>query len=125
MIAIIVRFVLFVVTLIVILSLIRYNINEHKDHTHDIPKPNEIPTLEKGKFIYNKTCTHCHNSDTSKVGAVGPELKPSSQALINLKVNEGKYPEGYKPRRSTNMMPKYKFSKEQLESLYKYINEGK
>jgi mono/diheme cytochrome c family protein len=63
------------------------------------------PEAERGRTVYNGQCTACHNFDPSQPGAVGPEIKGSSRELLEAKVVKGSYPPGYKPKRSTSVMP--------------------
>ena len=63
------------------------------------------PEAERGRLVYNSQCTACHNFDPSQPGAVGPEVKGSSRALIEGKVVHGTYPPGYRPKRATHVMP--------------------
>jgi mono/diheme cytochrome c family protein len=60
--------------------------------------------LIKGSRVYMANCTACHNADPSFPGAIGPEIKGSSRALIEARVLHNTYPEGYKPKRSTHNM---------------------
>ena len=55
----------------------------------------------KGKQVYMANCIACHNVNPAKAGALGPELKGSSKALVSARVLSGKYPKGYKPKRAT------------------------
>lgn len=63
------------------------------------------PEAERGRTVYNSQCTACHNFDPAQPGAVGPEIKGSSRALVEAKVLKGTYPPGYKPKRPTSVMP--------------------
>ena len=63
------------------------------------------PEAERGRTVYNSQCTACHSFDPSQPGAVGPEVKGSSRDLLEAKVVRGTYPPGYKPKRSTSVMP--------------------
>jgi mono/diheme cytochrome c family protein len=58
----------------------------------------------KGKQLYIANCSACHNLDPSKPGAIGPEIKGSSLALLTTRVLAGTYPKGYKPKRNTKLM---------------------
>ena len=76
----------------------------------------------KGKQVYMTTCIVCHNSDPSKDGALGPALKGSSQALIEARVMKAAYPPGYKPKRSTVIMPPYPHLKANIADLAAFLN---
>ena len=63
------------------------------------------PEAQRGRTVYNSQCTACHNFDPAQPGPVGPEIKGSSRELLKAKVLRGSYPPGYKPKRSTAVMP--------------------
>jgi mono/diheme cytochrome c family protein len=63
------------------------------------------PEAQRGRQVYLSQCTACHASDPSEPGPVGPEIKGSSRELLEAKVLHGTYPPGYKPKRSTAVMP--------------------
>ena len=63
------------------------------------------PEAERGRVVYNSQCTACHAFDPSQPGPVGPEVKGSSQALLEAKIVRGTYPPGYTPKRPTSAMP--------------------
>jgi mono/diheme cytochrome c family protein len=73
--------------------------------------------------VYQQRCSQCHGTNGS--GQIGPDIRGSSLELIRLKVLEGKYPNGYKPKRPTRAMPKLKASDKELESIYKFLNKCK
>jgi mono/diheme cytochrome c family protein len=60
---------------------------------------------KRGRTIYLTNCAACHNLDPSKDGAIGPAIKGSSKELIEARVLHAGYPPGYKPKRTTTMMP--------------------
>ena len=59
----------------------------------------------RGRALYLSNCAACHNSDPSKDGPVGPAIKGSSQALIEARILRAGYPPGYRPKRTTSVMP--------------------
>jgi mono/diheme cytochrome c family protein len=63
------------------------------------------PEAERGRQIYLSSCTACHSADPTQAGPVGPEIKGSSQELLEAKLLRGTYPTGYKPKRPTAVMP--------------------
>jgi mono/diheme cytochrome c family protein len=63
------------------------------------------PEAEHGRRVYMSQCTVCHAADPSQPGPVGPEIRGSSRELLEAKVLRGAYPAGYKPKRSTAVMP--------------------
>ena len=42
--------------------------------------------------------------DPAQPGAIGPDVKGSSEELLRAKVLSGAYPPGYKPKRPTQVM---------------------
>ena len=62
------------------------------------------PEAQRGRQIYQAQCIACHNPDPGQPGAVGPEAKGASEALLRAKVVSGSYPPGYKPKRPTQIM---------------------
>jgi len=63
------------------------------------------PAAERGRQVYLAQCIACHNTDPSRPGAVGPELRGSSRELLEAKIVRGSYPPGYTPKRPTKIMP--------------------
>ena len=63
------------------------------------------PEAERGRQVYMSSCTACHSADPSTPGPVGPEIKGSSQELLEAKLLRSTYPPGYKPKRPTAVMP--------------------
>jgi mono/diheme cytochrome c family protein len=63
------------------------------------------PEAERGRQVYLSSCIACHAADPAQPGPVGPEVKGSSQELLEAKMLHGKYPPGYKPKRPTAVMP--------------------
>lgn len=62
------------------------------------------PEAERGRQIYQSQCIACHNPDPAQVGAIGPDLKGSSEELLRAKVVTGTYPPGSRPKRPTAIM---------------------
>ena len=77
----------------------------------------------KGKKIYIANCIACHNLDPSKDGAIGPANKGSSRALVEARVLRGKYPKGYKPKRTTKLMPPLPHLKPHIDDLTAFLNK--
>ena len=75
----------------------------------------------KGKQVYMANCIACHNVNPAKPGALGPELKGSSKALVSARVLSAKYPKGYKPKRATKMMPPMPHLKGNIDDLAAFL----
>jgi len=67
--------------------------------------PTLDPEAERGRRVYLAQCTACHATDPAQPGPVGPPIKGSSRELLEAKVLRGTYPEGYRPKRPTGIMP--------------------
>ena len=80
---------------------------------------------QTGKQIYTANCIRCHNANPAKPGVIGPELKTTPENVFHGKITQGIYPKDYIPKRKTRIMPKFKFSKEETDSITKYIKEFK
>jgi mono/diheme cytochrome c family protein len=72
-----------------------------------------------GEVIYKANCAICHGA--SGEGKVGPDIRYSSLELLNLKVVEGRYPEGYKPQRDTKVMPRFPHLYPKLPDVLEYL----
>lgn len=88
-------------------------------------KSNERPltALEShGKAVYMSNCIACHNPNPTLVGSVGPDIAGSSLELITARVMYQSYPPGYKPKRTTGLMPALPFLEKDLPALHAYLN---
>ena len=79
------------------------------------------PDWERGRAVYVANCVACHNNDPSKDGPIGPAIKGSSKELIEDRVLNTSYPPNYKPKRTTKVMPKFPFLKDQIPYLAAYL----
>ena len=78
--------------------------------------------VNKGKSIYFANCVSCHNNDPKKKGAIGPIVFGSSKELLLAKLNFGKYPEDYTPKRNTKIMPLMSHLDNHILNLYAFLN---
>jgi|GEM_PF-148529 len=78
--------------------------------------------VEKGRSIYIANCLACHNADPSLDGFVGPANKGASLELLQAKLLNGTYPEGYAKKRESGQMPKFPQLKDQIPLLHAYLN---
>lgn len=83
---------------------------------------NVDPLIGKGKTIYLANCISCHNINPKLPGAVGPEVAFASQELIEQRIMHAKYPQGYTPKRKTQMMVAMPQLKDHIPALTKYLN---
>lgn len=54
-------------------------------------------------------------------GSLGPAIKGSSYELLYARIVEGTYPEGYTPKRSSQIMQKLPLSEDDIKSLEAYL----
>lgn len=87
-------------------------------------KPSEpIPLDQQGAKVYSMHCTACHNVDPKKVGAIGPAVFGSSEALLEARLIHGTYPAGYKPQRDTKIMTLLPMLKDEIPALHAFLNK--
>ncbi len=79
----------------------------------------------RGKAVYLANCTTCHASDPTQNGPVGPAVAGSSAELVAARVLQAKYPEGYFPKRSTQIMPAFPQLEKDVQALAAYLNSLK
>jgi mono/diheme cytochrome c family protein len=79
------------------------------------------PAAERGRLVYTAQCTACHAFDPSQPGAVGPEINGSTRELLEAKVLRGSYPPGYRPKRSTAVMPPQPQLAGDIDALAAYL----
>ena len=82
-----------------------------------------LPLDQQGAKVYSMHCTACHNADPKKVGAVGPAVFGSSEALLEARLIKGTYPEGYKPQRDTKIMTLLPMLKDEIPALHAFLNK--
>ena len=89
-------------------------------------RKNETITLTmdpvKGKVVYNANCVSCHNNDPKKQGSFDPQIYCSSKELLSKKINYGKYPKNYRPKRSGGAMPIMPNLDKEIINLYAFLN---
>lgn len=83
--------------------------------------PTDQIAIQEGRRIYLTTCTKCHNTNPHKPGVIGPDLYSTPLKVFESKVPNGTYPKGYKPKRKTGVMPKFKHLTNKIDAIYKYI----
>ena len=78
--------------------------------------------IEKGKMVYFANCVSCHNNNPKKPGSIGPEVYGVSIDVLTQKIVFGKYPENYKPKRTSKMMPSMPHLNKEISNLHAFIN---
>ena len=82
------------------------------------------PSAGRGKIVYQTSCIACHNPDPRKPGTLGPEVFGSSKDLLEARIMRAEYPSGYKPKRTTHTMVALPYLKNDLESIYLFLQSG-
>ena len=85
----------------------------------------------KGKQAYMTVCAACHGPDPSKDGPLGPAISGSSKELVEARITYGNsnfaksYPEGYKPKRNTQIMTPFPQFKNDIEHIAAFLQQAK
>jgi mono/diheme cytochrome c family protein len=78
---------------------------------------------ERGRTLYMSNCIACHNPNPSQDGALGPAVTGASAELIEARVVDGTYPEGYTPKRDTQVMIALPHLKPEIPAIAAYLNQ--
>lgn len=78
-----------------------------------------------GKMLYLTYCISCHNANPHLPGPIGPELYNTSWIVVEQKLKYGSYPNGYKAKRNTHIMPTFPQLIDKSYFIYKYLKEYK
>ena len=99
---------------------------EKEDAEADQKKLNNtvaLPTdIEKGRMVYFANCISCHNINPKKSGSIGPEVYGLSIDVLTQKIISGKYPENYRPKRPSKIMPSMPHLNKEISNLHAFIN---
>ncbi len=76
----------------------------------------------QGKATYMSNCIACHNPDPRLVGSIGPDVAGSSLELLTARILHKSYPLGYKPKRTSGLMPELPFLEKDIPALHAYLN---
>ncbi|TDJ03630.1 MAG: cytochrome c [Deltaproteobacteria bacterium] len=83
----------------------------------------EIKLIDRGRTVYMTTCVVCHHPNPALDGPTGPAISGSSLVLIKEKLLKGGYPEGYKAKRSTHLMPTFIEEHENdIDAIHAFLN---
>ena len=84
-----------------------------------------LPTdIEKGRMVYFANCVSCHNNNPKKPGSIGPEVYGVSIDVLTEKIVSGKYPENYRPKRTSKIMPSMPHLNKEILNLHAFINSS-
>ena len=78
--------------------------------------------IEKGRMVYFANCVSCHNNNPKKPGSIGPEVYGVSKDVLIQKIVSGKYPENYRPKRTSKIMPSMPHLNKEISNLHAFIN---
>ena len=78
--------------------------------------------IEKGRTVYFANCVSCHNNNPKKLGSIGPEVYGVSIDVLTQKIVSGKYPENYRPKRPSKIMPSMPHLNKEISNLHAFIN---
>ena len=78
--------------------------------------------IEKGRMVYFANCVSCHNNNPKKPGSIGPEVYGVSIDVLTQKIVSGKYPENYRPKRTSKIMPSMPHLNKEILNLHAFIN---
>jgi len=77
---------------------------------------------KKGRKVYFVNCVPCHNHNPKKPGSVGPAVYGVSKDVLTKKIVSGKYPENYRPKRKSKIMPSMPHLNKELSNLHAFLN---
>ena len=80
--------------------------------------------IEKGKMVYFANCVSCHNNNPKKPGSIGPEVYGVSIDVLTQKIVYGKYPDNYRPKRTSKIMPSMPHLNKEISNLHAFINSS-
>ena len=78
--------------------------------------------IEKGRTVYFANCVSCHNNNPKKPGSIGPLVYGVPIDVLTEKIVSGKYPENYRPKRTSKIMPLMPHLNSEILNLYAFIN---
>ena len=78
--------------------------------------------IEKGRMVYFANCVSCHNNNPKKPGSIGPVVYGVPMDVLTQKIVSGKYPENYRPKRTSKIMPLMPHLNSEISNLYAFIN---
>ena len=80
--------------------------------------------IEKGRTVYFANCVSCHNNNPKKPGSIGPVVYRVPMDVLTQKIVSGKYPENYRPKRTSKIMPLMPHLNSEISNLYAFINSS-
>ena len=80
--------------------------------------------IKKGRSVYFVHCASCHNLNPKKPGSIGPAVYGASIDVLIQKIVSGKYPENYRPKRTSKIMPLMPHLNKEISNLHAFINSS-
>ncbi len=77
--------------------------------------------IQRGKVVYETSCSACHARAPGEDGPVGPAITGSSMELLRAKVLRNEYPAGYTPKRDTQAMVPLVHVEADLPAVHAYL----
>ena len=122
------RRLFFALLLIMLVSNCEKKRTEQEEAESDQKKLNNTVALttdiEKGRMVYFANCVSCHNNNPKKPGSIGPEVYGVSIDVLTQKIVSGKYPENYRPKRTSKIMPLMPHLNKEISNLHVFINSS-
>jgi cytochrome c553 len=78
-----------------------------------------------GWRTYRMFCVACHAPDPNDDVPLAPPVAGSSRALLEARILRGGYPDDYRPKRDTRIMPAHPHLARDIDSLAAYLAEIK
>ena len=94
---------------------------DQKNHNNTVALTTDI---KKGRMVYFANCVSCHNNNPKKHGSIGPEVYGVSIDVLTQKIVSGKYPEIYRPKRTSKIMPSMPHLIKDISKLHAFINSS-
>ena len=120
------RRLFFALLLIMLVSNCEEKSIEQEEAEADQKKRNNTVALttdiEKGRMVYFANCVSCHNNNPKKPGSIGPEVYGVTIDVLTQKIVYGKYPENYRPKRPSKIMPSMPHLNKEISNLHAFIN---
>ena len=122
------RRLIFALLLIMLVSNCEKKSIEQEEAEADQKKLNNTVALttdiEKGRMVYFANCVSCHNNNPKKPGSIGPEVYGVSIDVLTQKIVYGKYPDNYRPKRTSKIMPSMPHLNKEISNLHAFINSS-
>ena len=104
-----------------LIALCAFTLTACSKDSDDSSKSGKNADAARGRAVYLANCVACHNNDPTRDGPIGPAIKGSSKELLEARVLSTSYPPGYKPKRTTTVMPQFPYLKEEIPHLAAYL----